>query len=80
VTLCRCRHESLTDTSLRLSIALTHLEYADAVGTSREQVTRLMREFETKGLISRVNGWIVLPPTSRLWSQARASGLQSSEM
>lgn len=46
------------------SVALTHLQIAELVGTSRETVTRTLGEFQTRGLIRLGRGRIdIIDPT-----------------
>lgn len=56
----------------------THGEIAEMIGTSRETVTRLLKDFRNRGLITFSNGEVCVPDRTRLFasinSRARTSG------
>ena len=62
------------DGSVKLSIGLTHEELAEAIGASRECVTRALGDMCREGLFQRSNGWLVVPPASPLWRSRACRG------
>jgi CRP/FNR family transcriptional regulator len=58
------------DGSVTLTARLTHEEYAEAIGTSREYVTRLLAELCREGVVQRSKGWLVVPKGSPLLRSA----------
>jgi CRP/FNR family cyclic AMP-dependent transcriptional regulator len=54
------------DGSLRVPVSLTHQELAQAIGTSREYVTRALGHLSSQGKILRKDGWLLIPLRSPL--------------
>lgn len=54
-----------TSELVRVRVPLTHEEMADAIGSSREHVTRLLHQLEDDGVVRRQAGWIHV---KRLWA------------
>ncbi len=52
-----------------LELPMTHQEIAEAIGTSRVTVTRLLQRFETEGTISRPRRQSILLSESMGWPQ-----------
>lgn len=48
-----------------IDLRLTHQELAEAIGTTRVTITRLLKDFEQEDSISRVRGHIVILPKLR---------------
>ncbi len=48
-----------------IDLRLTHQELAEAIGTTRVTITRLLKDFEQEDSISRVRGHIVILPRLR---------------
>lgn len=55
-----------SDGTVQVSLALTHQDLADAIGVSRETMTRLLARLERDGVICRDKGWLDIPRTSPL--------------
>lgn len=60
------------DGSIRLMSPLTHEQYAEAIGASREHVTRLLGQLCREGWLRRSGGWLIVPKTSPLLRAERA--------
>ncbi len=65
-------HEVRKDGSLRLTTHLRQEEIAQAIGTTRETVSRVLHRLEARGEIRRDKGWLVIPPNSRLITNHRS--------
>jgi CRP/FNR family transcriptional regulator len=50
----------------RITRIYTHGEMAEMIGTSRETVTRLLKDFRDRGLISQTKGELCIPDRRRL--------------
>lgn len=52
-----------TERGRYIDLRLTHQDIADIVGATRVTITRLLNQFERQGMISRLDGYIlILPP------------------
>ena len=54
------------DGSMKLVARLTHEDYAEAIGTSREYVTRLLAQLCREGVLQKSNGWLIATKGSSL--------------
>lgn len=57
----------------RVPLAMTHQEIADELGTAREVVSRILKDFERAGFISLSRGTIVLEDKQALLGKAKSS-------
>jgi CRP/FNR family transcriptional regulator len=71
VKLAQAGHARRSDGSHQLTTHLRHDEIAQAIGSTRETVSRLLSRLERKGDLRRESGWLIFPK-GRL---AQASGL-----
>lgn len=59
-----------TPTGIRITLALTHAELAELVGTSRETVTKILSLFKKSGLLAAEEGALVIIDAAGLRSWA----------
>ena len=59
------------DSSGRRVVPLTQQELADTVGTVREHVSRLLREFRDEGLVATSRSWVKIVDEERLHAESR---------
>lgn len=64
-----CRAASDDREDIRLKMAYTHEEIAEMIGTSRETVTRLLKVFREKKLISLKGSDLIIHDTKKLSSE-----------
>ncbi len=60
----RLHHRS--NGSVKFKMTFTHEEIAEMIGTSRETVTRLLKDFKTRSLISQTGGELVIHDVRRI--------------
>ncbi len=60
------KHGQRDGEGLTVALPLTHAEIASGIGTSRQTVSRFLRELIDAGLVTRSGGQLVLPDPSRL--------------
>jgi len=63
-----CENSHQTSETIRLKISYTHEEIAEMIGTSRETVTRLLKDFKERQLISRNGSEFVVHSKRKLES------------
>jgi CRP/FNR family cyclic AMP-dependent transcriptional regulator len=61
-----CKAASTDTSGVHLKVSYTHEEIAEMIGTSRETVTRLLKDFKNQQLISRKGSEIIVHDTERL--------------
>jgi CRP/FNR family transcriptional regulator len=61
---CKPNHEN--NGSVHLKISYTHEEMAEMIGTSRETVSRLLKEFKERKLITLKGSDLVIPDKKKL--------------
>ena len=66
IKLLQAGYERRSDGSLKPTIHLQHEEMAQAIGTTRETIGRLLGRFERRGDLRREDGWVLFPERSRL--------------
>src|SRR6185503_66596 len=57
---------------VRLYLPLTHLDLAEAIGTTREYVSRLVGEMTAEGVLLKRKGALLIPVSSPLFASIRA--------
>jgi len=60
------KHGQPDGKGLTLALPLTHAEIASGIGTSRQTVSRFLKELINAGLVTRSGGELVLPDPARL--------------
>jgi CRP/FNR family cyclic AMP-dependent transcriptional regulator len=69
IKLAQSEHQRRRDGSLKLMIHMRHEDMAQAIGTTRETIGRLLDHLEQRGELRREGGWLVLPKGTRLARQ-----------
>jgi CRP/FNR family transcriptional regulator len=61
-------HQSVAVGPLRLALPLRYTELARAIVTTRQHLSRVLKQLEGENLIRRDKGWLVIPDLNRFWA------------
>jgi CRP-like cAMP-binding protein len=53
---------------LRVALPLKYTELARAIVTTRQHLSRVLKQLEDENLIHREKGWLVIPDANRFWA------------
>jgi CRP-like cAMP-binding protein len=59
---------SAVEGSLRVALPLRYTELARAIVTTRQHLSRVLKQLEDENLIRREKGWLVIPDLNRFWA------------
>jgi CRP/FNR family transcriptional regulator len=59
-------NSKLNGSPIRLKLSYSHEEIAEMIGTSRETVTRMLKDFRERGLITLKGSDLVIPSYNNL--------------
>ena len=61
-------HQSAIEGPLRVALPLRYTELARAIATTRQHLSRVLKQLEDDNLIRREKGWLVIPEPSSFWA------------
>jgi CRP-like cAMP-binding protein len=61
-------HPSVEAGVLRVALPLKYTELARAIVTTRQHLSRVLKQLEDENLIRRDKGWLVIPDLNTFWS------------
>jgi CRP-like cAMP-binding protein len=61
-------HPSATAGALRVALPLRYTELARAIVTTRQHLSRVLKQLEDENLIRRDKGWLVIPDLNVFWT------------
>jgi CRP-like cAMP-binding protein len=61
-------HRSAATGRLRVALPLRYTELARAIVTTRQHLSRVLRQLEDENLVRRDKGWLLIPDLSRFWT------------
>lgn len=61
-------HRSAAAGPLRVALPLRYTELARAIVTTRQHLSRVLKQLEDENLIRRDKGWLVIPDPSSFWA------------
>jgi CRP-like cAMP-binding protein len=61
-------HHSTAVGPLRVALPLRYTELARALVTTRQHLSRVLKQLEDDNLLRRDKGWLVIPEPNRLWT------------
>ena len=61
-------HHSATAGPLRVALPLKYTELARAIVTTRQHLSRVLKQLEDENLIRREKGWLVIPDPNSFWA------------
>jgi CRP/FNR family transcriptional regulator len=61
-------HSSPEAAPIRVTLPLTYTELARAIVTTRQHLSRVLKQLEDEHLIRRDKGWLVIPDPKRFWA------------
>jgi CRP-like cAMP-binding protein len=61
-------HQSASTGPLRIALPLRYAELARAIVTTRQHLSRVLKQLEDENLIRRDKGWLVIPDPNRFWA------------
>jgi CRP-like cAMP-binding protein len=60
-------HPSVAVGPLRVALPLRYTELARAIVTTRQHLSRVLKQLEDENLIRRDKGWLIIPDVNRFW-------------
>lgn len=60
-------HPSAVEGPLRVALPLRYTELARAIVTTRQHLSRVLKQLEDEDLVRRDKGWLVIPDPNRFW-------------
>lgn len=64
-------HPSAVAGPVRVTLPLTYTELARAIVTTRQHLSRVLKQLEDENLIRRNKGWLVIADLDRFWAACR---------
>jgi CRP-like cAMP-binding protein len=61
-------HQSASEGPLRVALPLRYTELARAIVTTRQHLSRVLKQLEDDNLIRREKGWLVIPEPGSFWT------------
>ena len=61
-------HQSAIEGPLRVALPLQYTELARAIATTRQHLSRVLKQLEDDNLVRREKGWLVIPEPSSFWT------------
>lgn len=61
-------HQSAVVGPLRVALPLRYTELARAIVTTRQHLSRVLKQLEDENLIRRDKGWLIIPDPNRFWA------------
>ncbi len=61
-------HQSAAVGPMRVALPLSYTELARAIVTTRQHLSRVLKQLEDENLIRRDKGWLVIPDPTRFWA------------
>jgi CRP-like cAMP-binding protein len=61
-------HSSAAAGPVRVALPLRYTELARAIVTTRQHLSRVLKQLEDENLIHRDKGWLVIPDRTRFWA------------
>jgi CRP-like cAMP-binding protein len=71
-------HQTAGTRPLRVALPLRYTELARAIVTTRQHLSRVLKQLEDENIIRRDKGWLVIPDPNRFWAAIRKEPLHAT--
>jgi CRP-like cAMP-binding protein len=62
------QHQAVTEGPVRVALPLRYTELARAIVTTRQHLSRVLKQLEDDNLVRREKGWLVIPEPVSFWA------------